>query len=113
MGGRSARTKGHGFERQIAQCLRHLDPSAKRNVTETQEGSFDITTDLPLAIQCKCFSRWHTSPHDVYAQAADAAGELMPVAVVRIDRKKPDLAILSWDDFISILEILNETKCDT
>lgn len=104
--GRAARRKGHSFEREIAAIIRELDPSAKRNSAEAQQASFDILTTLPLAIQCKNFSRWHVTPHDVYNQAAQYAGERMPVGIVRISHKAPDLVILNFKDFFNILRKL-------
>lgn len=102
--GRTVRRKGHSHERMTANSLRRLDANARRNVTETQQGSYDITTKLPVAIQCKCFSRWHVSPHDVYEQAHKHADGRIPVGCVKIDNKKPVLAIISWDDFLNFLE---------
>jgi hypothetical protein len=105
--GRGARTKGHSFEREIANRLKAIDPMARRNVSESQEGSFDILTRLPIAIQCKCFARWHMSPHDVFEQAQRHAGSRMPLGVVRISRKKPDLVFMDFEDFMTILEVLS------
>jgi hypothetical protein len=102
--GRGARAKGHGFEREIANKLKVIDPLARRNVSESQEGGFDILTRLPIAIQCKCFSRWHSTPHEIFEQARKHAKGRLPVGVVRISRKNPDLVIMDWDDFFAILE---------
>lgn len=104
--GRGARAKGHSFEREIANRLKAIDPMARRNVSESQEGSFDILTRLPIAIQCKCFARWHVSPHDVFEQAQKHAGNRMPLGVVRISRKRPDLVLMDFEDFMKILEVL-------
>lgn len=104
--GKAQRNKGHGFERDVAVALRHIDPTARRNVQETQIASVDILTDLPLAIQCKCLSQWRITPHNVWDQANNGKlnPEDMPVGIVKIDRKSPNLAILSLDDFILMLE---------
>ena len=108
-----ARTKGHSFEREFAQRLRALDPTAKRNVEETQDGSVDIKTRLPLAIQCKCLGRWSLTPHKILEQAVEGMGKLLSsshsgksllaLGVVRISRKRPDIAVLSLDDFLYLL----------
>ena len=103
--GKAQRTKGQAFERFIANELKPIDSTARRNVSESQEGSYDILTELPIALQCKCFSKWHVSPHSIWQQAKDHAGTRIPVGVVRIDRKKPDLAIISWDDFKELIRI--------
>lgn len=105
MGGKSARTKGHSFEREISRRLRELDPNAKRNVSECQEASVDILTDLPLNIQCKCLAKWSTTPHEILKQARDG-GDMnkIPVGIVRITRKSPDLVFMSLDHFMDLLE---------
>ena len=108
--GRSARVKGHSWEREIANRLKPLDPSSRRNVSESQEGSFDILTELPLALQCKCLSQWRLTPHAIWQQAKDHAGDRIPAGVVKIDRKKPELVILAWDDFYNLVEAINENN---
>jgi len=103
--GRAARIKGHSFERFVANKLKELDPTAKRNVQETQQSSWDVLTELPLIIQCKCLKNWSTSPHAALEQAArHRHDDKIPVAIARIDRKKPDLAIVDLNDFIDLIK---------
>lgn len=104
--GRAARAKGHSFECDIANKLKPLDPSARRNVSESQQGSFDILTELPLAIQCKSLARWTRTPHAIWQQAKDHAGDRTPVGVVKITRKAPILVVLAWEDYYTMLEKL-------
>lgn len=106
--GKAQRTKGHSWERSIAVALRHIDPNARRNVQETQIASVDILTDLPLAIQAKCLKNWSVLPHAILKQAKDGRLDKddMPVGVVKIDRKSPNLVILDFEDFIAMLEKL-------
>lgn len=111
--GRAARLKGHNFEREIANLIKEIDPTARRNVSESQSGSFDILTALPFAIQCKCFSRWHVTPHSVLDQAIEHAKEKIPVGIVRISNKRPDLAIIRLQDFVGILREFYAEKKDT
>jgi hypothetical protein len=106
MSGSSARRKGHAYERLVSLYLREIDPSAKRNVSESQAGGYDIITELPLAIQCKCFSKWHVDPHTIWEQAKKHAGGKIPLGIVRITRKQPDLVIMSREDFWDILRKL-------
>lgn len=88
--------------------LSPLDPTAKRNVAESQEASVDIITKLPLAIQCKNLARWNISPHSILEQAKDGALKVggTPVGIVRISNKSPDLVILDLQYFLCILEKL-------
>jgi hypothetical protein len=102
-----ARQKGHSYERYIAIRLREsgLDPNARRNVQETQQASVDILTDLPFAIQCKNLGRWSTTPHAVWLQAAE--GKLkctdIPMGIIKITKRSPDLCFLALDDMINLL----------
>jgi hypothetical protein len=104
--GRAARVKGHGWERTVAIHLRTVDPSARRNVEETQISGLDIKTKLPLAIQCKAFSKWHTTVDEVLLQAAKAAepGQT-PVAIVKIDRREPTVTMYFTDFMAWITEL--------
>lgn len=109
MSGKFSRTKGHSFERLIAIKLREsgLDPTARRNVQESQQASVDILTKLPLAIQCKNLGRWSTSPHAVWNQANE--GKLrkadFPMAIIKITRKEPTLCVMSLDHVFEILKM--------
>jgi len=112
MGGRHSRNKGASFEREVARMLAPLDPTAKRNVAECQEASVDIITKLPLAIQCKNLSQWRVTPHDILKQATEGALNTsdMPVGIVRISNKRPDIAIMDLKYFLCILEKLYGKK---
>lgn len=108
MGGKAARLKGHNWERFIAAEIRNIDPHAKRNVSETQFASVDITTCLPLAIQCKALKTWSMSPHAIYAQAASGAVRKtdVPVGVVKIDKRQPKLVFLALEHFLELINAL-------
>ena len=108
MGGKAARTKGHSFERFIAIELRKIDPTAMRNVAETQQASVDINTRLPLAIQCKALKRWSLTPHSIYAQACDGARKPtdVPITIVKIDNKSPQLVTMALEHFLQLMEAM-------
>ncbi len=56
MGGRSARRKGHQFERDIARAFKAIFPTARRAVEDPVVGEgIDIANTEPFAIQCKRF----------------------------------------------------------
>lgn len=104
MSGRAARVKGHSWEREIAIRLRDVDPTARRNVEETQIASVDIKTALPLGIQAKCLARWSITPHAIYEQAK--GGTLpydTPVGIVKINNKEP-LVIMSFEDWLLMIK---------
>lgn len=122
MGGKASRVKGHTWERSVAIKLRErLDPHARRNVSETQEGTVDIETSLPLGIQCKALKSWALSPTAIYAQAAIGTKKLndrrkpgepekIPVGIVKINRKSPSLVLIALDHFLDLLEVVYGKK---
>jgi hypothetical protein len=115
MGGKSARTKGHSFERAIAIKIREIDKTARRNVSECQQASVDILTDLPLAIQCKALNNWSKSPTNIYAQAAEGRlhEEDIPVGIVKIDNRQPILCFIALEHFLEWVKIIYGKKEET
>lgn len=106
-----SRTKGHTFERYVANLLKEIDPTAHRNVAECQQASVDIITKLPLSIQCKNLARWSMTPHAILQQAIDGGQEgTMPVGIVKITHKQPDLAIMKLSDFLDLIAFIFKEK---
>ena len=51
----NSRTKGHSWERTVANYIKESTGHKAQRLLEYQEGfGVDIKTDLPLAIHCKC-----------------------------------------------------------
>ncbi len=101
MSGRHSRTKGHAYERKIAQKLRHLFPDAKRNVTEQQTGGqgIDLVDTGNLFIQCKRLMGYAPINR---IEEVNCPKEGIPVLITKGDRK-PDMVVLSLVDFLTIL----------
>lgn len=107
--GKTARRKGHAFERYIAIRLRDIDPTAMRNVAECQQASVDINTKLPLAIQCKSVKSWRSNtPHSIWDQAATGARDPshIPLGIVKITNKQPILCLIDLETVMSWLKKL-------
>lgn len=53
--GQLSRTKGHSYEREIANLFKEFFPEAKRNLTETQTGGqgIDLVNTGEFKVQCK------------------------------------------------------------
>lgn len=104
------RKKGQRFELEIVQLLKEygLDMEAKRNL-EFQEGSVDIATSLPFAIQCKNTKSWAPNPTQSYKQALDGSKKLkhetVPVVFHRITNKG-EYAIINLYHFFDLLKAL-------
>ena len=95
--GKMSRTKGHSFERHIAQAFKTIFPNACRQL-EYQEGlGVDLANTGRLRIQCK--------RHKAYAPLSkieEALGNGIEILVTKADRKKT-LVALPLEDFIAIL----------
>lgn len=83
--GRSARRKGHDFERDVARMLSDATGVYWRRKVRQHAVDSDVVTDSPafqhLVIECKhadtlCLPRW-------WAQACKQAGEKTPVLIYR------------------------------
>lgn len=99
-GGKAARNKGANFERKFARLWQKIDPTAVRNVTESQRAGFDIVTDCAVGFQLKCWSKWRQSMHAVLEQAESAIKDIeIPVAVVKVDYMYPVVAMY-YDDYV-------------
>lgn len=98
--GKSQRTKGAGFEREIVNVLRDAGIEADRNLSQTRDGGGDIS--LPgLLIECKRRAKISVYEWMDQAQAA-CEGEQRPVVVARADRRDA-IVILPLDLFISLI----------
>lgn len=92
--GKTARRKGHNFEREIAKLLRHYYPNAKRQL-EYQEGvGFDIAETGDLSVQCKVGKSFKI---EKALKEAERSGKIA-MAITKRDRE--DIVVsLYWKDF--------------
>jgi hypothetical protein len=98
VGGKTSRTKGHSFERDIAIKLRGVFPKACRQL-EYQEGlGVDLANTGVMRIQCKAYKKY--APLAKIEEAGDTG---IPALVTKGDRK-PILIALRLDDFLAILD---------
>ena len=100
MGGKTSRTKGHSFERDIAKRFRHIFPKAIRQL-EYQEGlGVDLANTGKLRIQCKAYKKYVS-----LSKIEEAMGEegTIPCLITKGDHK-PILIAMTLNDFFKILE---------
>lgn len=92
--GKTARRKGHNFEREVAKMLRAYYPDAKRQL-EYQEGlGFDISGTGDLSVQCKVGKSFKI---EKALKEAEREG-FIPMAITKRDRE--DIVVsLYWKDF--------------
>ena len=109
--GKSQRTKGHSFERKVANDLKGIGfDKAKRHLefqAEEAELGQDIDNTHPFLIQCKAMKNF-PNPRKVLDQIKDQEGAYK-LAVIKQDRKGT-FAVMEWEDFLEILEILKKNK---
>ena len=105
MSGKTSRTKGHNFEREVARMLRAYYPNAKRQL-EYQEGvGFDITETGDLSVQCKVGNSFKIEKALKEAEREDK----IAVAITKRDRE--DIVVsMYWKDFEFFLVSYLDTK---
>lgn len=92
--GKTARRKGHNFERDVANLLKPYFPDAKRQL-EYQEGlGYDIANTGELSIQCKVGKSFK-----IEKALKEAVREKhIPIAITKKDRE--DIVVsMYWKDF--------------
>jgi len=104
-----ARQKGHQWERDVANDLKKVDPEARRNVSESQQGGLDICTTLPWSIQCKSWANEKNCLKALEQANEHKTKDSMPVALVKVNRQKP-IAVLYYDDYLSLVKLLNSLQ---
>ena len=88
----SQRTKGHAFEREIADRFRQAGFEAERNLTQSRDGGWDLDTDVG-PIECKKRAR---------LPSYLCPGENVRAVVFAQDRG-PRLVLLRLDDALTLL----------
>jgi hypothetical protein len=98
--GKKSRTKGHSFERKIAQEFRRIYPEAQRQLEYqlNQCQGVDLKNTGPFKIQCKCKKSY--SPINAIEEIK---AEGIKMLVTKADRKAA-VACLYLDDLLDILE---------
>lgn len=93
-GGKTARTKGHNFEREVANMLKPYYPDAKRQL-EYQEGlGYDIQNTGNLSIQCKIGKSFKIE------KALKEAIQPKKIAVAITKQDREDIVVsMYWKDF--------------
>jgi hypothetical protein len=103
--GKTARRKGHNFEREIAKLLRVYYPNAKRQL-EYQEGvGFDIAETGDLSVQCKVGKSFKIEK----ALKEAIRDNKIPMAITKRDRE--DIVVsMYWKDFEFFLVCYLDSK---
>ena len=101
MAGKHSRTKGHSFERFVANALKPIFPNAKRHLEsqmQEAEKGIDIEHCGPYGIQCKAYKQY--SP----ILKINEVNEGVPVLITKGDQLRP-VACMYLDDWIELVKI--------
>lgn len=103
--GRSVRARGHAFERELANMLKHVFPDARRHLEYQKEeaNGVDLVGTYPYLIQAKRKARYASLNDIRQVDCCRIAGEV-PVLVTKADGVET-LAALPFDELIRLLEI--------
>ena len=101
--GKKSRTKGHGYEREIARRLRGLFPRAIRQLEyqANQANGIDLADTGNLAIQCKRYKSY--APITKIFEVRPPRQNMIPVLITKADYQD-DMVVLRLADFLDILE---------
>lgn len=112
MGGKTSRTKGHSYEREIAKRLREegLYPEAKRHleVQRSECKGYDLDNTPPFKIQCKR-NKKYAPITKLEEPVPDLEEGEVPLLITKGDRQR-DVVCLYLDDFIELLHLIKISK---
>lgn len=108
MSGKSSRTKGHQFERDMVNRLKKFWPSVLTSRSESKrldDKGVDLAYTDPFSFQCKAQERLTTGLHDVLASMPNDTN--YNVVLWKRNRKGVVVA-MTLEDFEEILQILQK-----
>lgn len=109
--GKSQRTKGHQFERDIVNFLKEKGYDASRNLTQTRDSGGDINLPRWL-IECKRYANIGRV-YDWLDQAVTAASGIQkPIVIAKADRKE-EIVIMRLSDFIEVMNVVESQASTT
>lgn len=101
--GKLSRTKGHSYEREIANEFKELFPNARRQLEYNEQdcNGIDLQDTGDFKIQCKRFKNY--APINCIEEVKTTSKYDIPMLVTKGDRKR-SIACLYLDDLINILK---------
>lgn len=107
MSGKKSRTKGHQFERDIANDFKEMGWDSARRQLEYQEGlGVDLENTYPFQVQCKRYKDY--CPISKIEEVNPDKGEI-PMLITKGDRKKA-VCVMYWEDVQEMIERLRYYK---
>lgn len=110
MSGKTSRTKGHNYERQIAQEMRELGytecETSRYANRKLDDACVDLTNTFPFSIQCKAYKNQPNLRKELDKMPEDSNYNL-------IFLKRPyqkDTVTMDKEDFYEIIKMLKSEK---
>jgi len=101
MSGKKSRTKGHSYERAIANVFREAGYTDAKRQLEYQEGlGVDLANTGPYRVQCKRYKAY--APITKIEEVPEEVGTV-PLLITKADNK-PDMVCLSLNHFIELVK---------
>ena len=108
MGGKMSRTKGHSYERSIANKLKCVFPNAKRHLESQMEEckGYDLDHTGPYRIQLKRYKKYVSigKIEEVHEEEGT-----IPILITKGDHK-PDMVVMPLTHFIHLIGGCNDKK---
>lgn len=104
--GRSERTKGHNFEREIANRFKTVFEGARRHLEfqkEEAQAGVDISNTGRYKVQCKRGKRYAPMTA-IYEVEIDFIEGGCPILVTQADRQ-PILAVLPFEELLDLIRL--------
>lgn len=104
MSGKKSRTKGHSFERWVANQFKKIFPGAKRHL-EYQMGEaygVDVAGCAPFLIQCKRGKKYASITAIDEIKICPIEGGI-PLLITKADHKEP-MAVLPLSAFLELIK---------
>lgn len=105
--GRSARRKGHDFERWVANIFAKIYSKAKRHLEyqKSEANGIDIENTGPFKIQCKRYKTY--APINCIEEVSTNNPDDIPLLITKGDRKRA-VVCLYLEDFTKIITDIGE-----
>lgn len=103
--GKLSRTKGYGFEREIAVALRPLFPDARRRLENHRDDAngVDLMNVGRYQVQCKR-GRKYANPNRIEEVTFNEFLDEVPVLITAGDRK-PTLVVIPLEEFMRLVAV--------
>lgn len=110
MSGKSSRTKGHNFERQVAKEMRELGfdecETSRYANRKLDDACVDLTCTNPFSFQLKAYKNQPNFRTELDKMPEDSNYN---VVLLKSPRKK-DLAVMYKEDFYELIKMLKSEK---